>query len=54
MFLHIENIFRHDGVPKIYLTPDDVTSEPFWTDLGFENSSKFDPDDKKYIYIKDV
>lgn len=52
-FRHIENTLVHDGAPKIYLTPDGVTGEPFWTSIGFENSGKFDPDDKKYIYIKD-
>lgn len=52
-FEHIENILINDGAPKIYLTPDGVTGEPFWVSLGFENSGKFDPDDKKYIYIKD-
>lgn len=54
MFLHIESILRYDGAPKIHLTPDGVTGEPFWTALGFENSGKFDPDDEKYIYIKDI
>lgn len=52
-FEHIENVLISDGAPKIYLTPDGVTGEPFWVSLGFENSGKFDPDDKKYIYIKD-
>lgn len=51
-FLHIESVLKNDGAMKIYLTPDGVTGEPFWTALGFENSGKFDPDDKKYIYIK--
>ena len=52
-FLHIEQTLKKDGAPKIYLTPDGITGEPFWTALGFSNSGKFDPDDKKYIYIKD-
>lgn len=52
-FEHIESVLINDGAPKIYLTPDGVTGEPFWVSLGFENSGKFDPDDKKYIYIKD-
>ncbi len=52
-FAHIENTLTKDGAPKIYLTPDEITGEPFWTALGFENSGKFDPDDKKFIYIKD-
>lgn len=52
-FEHIESVLINDGAPKIYLIPDGVTGEPFWVSLGFENSGKFDPDDKKYIYIKD-
>lgn len=54
MFLHIENVLKRDGAPKIYLTPDGVTGEPFWTALGFENSGNLDPDNKKFIYIKDM
>ena len=52
-FTHIENTLIKDGASKIYLTPDEVTGEPFWKALGFENSGKIDPDDKKFIYIKD-
>ncbi len=52
-FTHIERTLKKDGATKIYLTPDGVTGEPFWKALGFENSGKFDPDDKKFIYIKD-
>ena len=52
-FTHIECVLKKDGAPKIYLTPDEVTGEPFWISLGFKNSGKFDPDDKKFIYIKD-
>lgn len=54
VYQHIEDVLRHDGAPKIYLTPDGVTGEPFWTAIGFKNSGKFDPDDKKFIYIKDI
>lgn len=53
-FGHIEQTLKADGAPKIYLTPDGVTGKPFWVSLGFENSGKFDLDDKKYIYIKDI
>ena len=53
-FGHIEQTLKADGAPKIYLTPDGVTGKPFWNSLGFKNSGKFDPDDKKYIYIKDI
>ncbi|MBQ9947740.1 MAG: GNAT family N-acetyltransferase [Oscillospiraceae bacterium] len=51
-FHHIETTLRKDGAPKLYLTPDAVTGEPFWTTLGFVNSGKYDPDDRKFIYIK--
>lgn len=54
LYRHIENVLKNDGAPKVYLTPDGVTGEPFWSAIGFKNSGKFDPDDKKYIYIKKV
>ena len=53
-FCHIEDILKKDGAPKIYLTPDGVTGEPFWRAVGFTDSGKIDPDNKMPIYIKDV
>ena len=52
-FCHIEEILRKDGAPKIYLTPDGVTGEPFWKAVGFTDSGKIDPDNKMPIYIKE-
>ena len=54
MYRHVEKMLKKDGAQKIYLTPDSVTGEPFWITLGFNNSNKFDPDNKKYIFIKDI
>lgn len=53
-FRHIEEILKKDGAPKIYLTPDGVTGEPFWRAVGFTDSGKIDPDNKMPIYIKDI
>ena len=53
-FFHIEEVLKKDGAPKIYLTPDGVTGEPFWTAMGFTDSGKVDPDNKMPIYIKDI
>lgn len=53
-FCHIEEILKKDGAPKIYLTPDGVTGEPFWKAVGFTDSGKVDPDNKMHIYIKEV
>ena len=53
-FCHIEEILKKDGAPKIYLTPDGVTGEPFWRAVGFTDSGKIDPDNKMPIYIKDI
>ena len=53
-YRHIEEILRKDGAFKIYLTPDDITGEPFWRAMGFTDSGKIDPDNKMPIYIKDI
>lgn len=53
LFYHIEEILKKDGAPKIYLTPDGVTGEPFWRAVGFTDSGKIDPDNKMPIYIKE-
>ena len=49
---HIEERLIKDGAKMIYLTPDRVTGIPFWTSLGFNDSGKIDPDDRKPIYTK--
>lgn len=52
-YCHIEEILKKDGAPKIYLTPDGITGEPFWKAMGFTDSGKIDPDNKMPIYIKE-
>ncbi|MDD5190706.1 MAG: GNAT family N-acetyltransferase, partial [Dehalococcoidales bacterium] len=54
MFAHILQVFRAHGAEFIYLSPDPVTGEPFWSAMGFKNTGKMDPDDKLPIYIKDI
>ena len=49
---HIETILRQDGATNFYLCPDSITGIPFWAHLGFIDSGKVDPDDKKPIFIK--
>lgn len=53
-YQHIEQTLCKDGAKHMYLCPDSVTGIPFWTAMGFYNSGKFDPDDKKPIYVKEV
>lgn len=51
---HIEKTLYKDGASKFYICPDAVTGIPFWERLGFKNSGKLDPDDKKTIYITNI
>jgi len=51
---HIEATLKNDGTKNIYLTSDTVTGVPFWIAMGFNDSSKIDPDNKMPIYIKSV
>ena len=53
-FEHIQDVLKKDGANKMYVCPDSVTGIPFWSAMGFSDSGKFDPDDKKPIYIKDI
>jgi len=53
-FKHIEAKLKEDGADKMYICPDPVTGEPFWKAMGFSDSGKFDPDDKKPIFIKEI
>jgi GNAT superfamily N-acetyltransferase len=54
MFKHIEKIFLNHRMESMYLTPDEVSGEPFWHSLGFVDSGKTDPDNQSPIYIKKV
>ena len=51
---HIQTVLQNDGASKMYICPDAVTGVPFWKAMGFSDSGKFDPDDKKPIYIKEI
>mgnify|MGYP002644932240 CR=1 FL=1 len=51
-FEHIQTVLKKDGATKMYVCPDSVTGIPFWRTMGFSDSGKFDPDNKKFIYIK--
>ncbi len=48
---HIKEVLTADGASKFYVCPDSVTGLPFWKHIGFVDSGKIDPDDKKPIYI---
>lgn len=51
---HIETVLYEDGATNMYVCPDAVTGEPFWKANRYNNSGKFDPDDKKPIYVKKI
>lgn len=51
---HIKNTLVRDGAEKMYICPDLITGVPFWTAMGYADSGKFDPDDKKPIYTCDI
>lgn len=52
MYNHLENIFKSNGVSKIWLTADPITGEPFWSAVGFTNSGEKSPENNLYIYEK--
>lgn len=54
IFEHIEKTFFSHGTKCMYLTPQKVSGEPFWSSLGFMDSGKIDPDNQMPIYIKKV
>ncbi|GAA0121876.1 hypothetical protein UT300018_11920 [Clostridium faecium] len=54
IFKHIERTFFSHGAEYMYLTPEEVSGEPFWSSLGFKDSGKIDPDNHEPIYIKKV
>jgi len=54
LFVHAEETLKGDGATQMYVCPDPVTGEPFWCEMGFRDSGKFDPDDKLPIYIKQL
>lgn len=52
MFLRLEQLFKKDGINKIYLTADPVTGVPFWEALGFKKTGEILPENNLYIYEK--
>ena len=53
-FEHIQMALRQDGARRMYLCPDSATGVPFWRAMGFADSGKIDPDDRKPIYMRDI
>lgn len=41
-------------VARVYLTPDAVTGEPFWTAMGYTNSGMLDPGNHEPLYTKQI
>jgi GNAT superfamily N-acetyltransferase len=48
----IEELFRSWEISNVFLRPNPVTGRPFWKAVGYKDSMKVDPDDKRPIYIK--
>ena len=54
MFLHMERLFRDNGVKRMYLTADPVSGKPFWEAMGFARTGERSPENKLDIYEKAV
>lgn len=54
MFLHLQDMFRHDGAKAIYLTADPITGKPFWEALGFIGTGEISPENGQEIYEKRI
>jgi ribosomal protein S18 acetylase RimI-like enzyme len=52
LFLHGAEALFLDGARYLYVCPDPVTGEPFWSAMGFRNSGIVDPDDRLPIFIR--
>ncbi len=52
MFLHLQSMFRKDGVKMMYLPAESVTSNPFWEALGFVPTGEIYPENKEAVYEK--
>lgn len=48
---HIRDVLIKDGATDMFVGPDPVTGVPFWKAMGFTDSGKIDPDDKKPVYV---
>lgn len=54
MFLRLEELFRKDGVDRMYLTADPVTGRPFWEAMKFKCTGEYSPDNQLLIYEKRI
>lgn len=54
MFFHLEKLFAHNGVKRMYLTSDPITGIPFWKSMGFIDSNKKSPENDLEIYEKEI
>lgn len=54
MFRRLEDLFRQDGVERMYLTADPVTGRPFWEAMGFVGANEKSPENQLEIYEKSV
>ncbi len=52
IYEHVKEMLLEDGAVDAYLTPDSNLGIPFWKNIGFIDSGKFDPDNKMPIYVK--
>ena len=52
MFLRLQELFKNDGINKLYLTADPITGVPFWESLGFTRTDEILPENNLYIYEK--
>ena len=50
----MEDVFRGWGIADVYLTPDPVTGKPFWASVGYTDTRRTDPDNRKPIYVKTI
>ncbi|MBQ7980997.1 MAG: GNAT family N-acetyltransferase [Oscillospiraceae bacterium] len=50
MFLYLQDMFKSDGIKKMYLTADPVTGKPFWEALGFKCTGEICPDNNQMVY----
>ena len=54
MFLHLQSLFRKDGIKMMYLTADPITGKPFWEALGFTSTGEICPDNQQEVYERAI
>jgi GNAT superfamily N-acetyltransferase len=50
----LESLFAADGAKMMYLTPDDITGQPFWAAMGFSETAEIHPDNGEKVWIKEI